>query len=439
VLRPTRPLLVVAGMVTFATGCADTFTPSSAAHADQMFEGIATRFSPNVYDGRYNVARLKLAQSALVPSRIFDDSTIWSTGPSGSIRTLYVNGAPGTDGKYRFDARPALLPLVHAGDSRHAIALEQVGSNQFRWDTRVELAIGAVSPDEIATALEALLRTPEGRTERALRDNYRAAFPHAMAAFGRGFALDSVTIAPAAAGATSIALRFVFRPELMKTSFPALTGYLDKYLGPAKYHFLLTDRSGAALFDVTGRDRAMSIRYRIAQGKLVSLLGPPKPWPDSLTLLSDISLKVKIFTVGVHELNTDFVISNVTSGNTRERAWTVIAQHEPKWDLPLITERLIRSPLRRPFEGQGSMFRLWARDSTGGQTVFGRRARLEVQESAIMRFIGSLASRALGDLDDRVEQDEHRFMREGFVALQTDLRGLPRRAGDEPSETEKRR
>jgi hypothetical protein len=53
-----------------------------------------------------------------------------------------------------------------------------------------------------------------------------------------------------------------------------------------------------------------------------------------------------------------------------------------------------------------------------------RHARLDGQESAIMRFIGSLASHALGDLDTKVEIEEDRFIRETFTALQADLRAL---------------
>jgi hypothetical protein len=214
-----------------------------------------------------------------------------------------------------------------------------------------------------------------------------------------------------------------FHPDLMRPVYPLFAAYLDKYLGPAKYHFALTDRGGAPLFDVVGRERAMTVRYRLQQGKLTSLNGPPKPWPDSLLLTADVLLKVKIFTVGFHGLLTDFVITNTG----RDRGWTIIAQHEPKWDLPFVTERLIRSPLRRPFEGPGALFRLAVRDSAGAQTVMARRARLDVQESAIMRFIGSLASHALGDLDTKVEVEEDRFIRDIFSALQADLHPMASR------------
>jgi hypothetical protein len=211
-----------------------------------------------------------------------------------------------------------------------------------------------------------------------------------------------------------------FHPELMKPAYPNLAGYVDKYLGPAKYHLLLTDKSGTALFDAVGADRVVTLRYRLQKGELTSLFGPPRAWGDTLQLTSDISLKVKIFRVGVHNMLTDFIITN--TGHTR--AWTIVAQHEPKWDLPFITERLIRSPLRRPFEGAGTMFRVEVRDSAGAQSVFARRTRLEVQESAIMKFIGSLVSHALGDLDARVEAEEDRFLRDAFVSMQEDLHAM---------------
>jgi hypothetical protein len=428
--RVLRPILAAVPLAS-ALACSDTFragnpaaAATAAAHADQMFEGVAIRFAPNVYDAKYGLARVKLGQSALVPSRIFDDTAVWGARTDASTRRLFVAGTAESDGRYRLDTRPALTPAARLGDTRHSILLEQILPNQYRWDTRVDLAIGAVTADEIAAAFTFLMRAADGRTEKELRDDYRAAFPRTAAAFGRGFALDSISVAPGALGSTNVTMRFGFHPETLRSSYPLLAGYLDKYLGPAKSHWLLSDRSGAPLFEITGRDRWMTFKYRLYEGKLVSLLGPPKAWPDTLTLTTDLSLKVKLFTVGFHDLATEFVFSNINSGNGRERAWTIVAQREPKWDLPLLTERLIRSPLRRPFEGQGAMFRLSVRDSAGAQTIFTRHARLDVQESAIMRFLGGLAAHALGDLDERVELEEQRYLRDGFLAMQADLRAL---------------
>lgn len=403
-------------------GCADTFraiatSPAvSESQVDQLFNAIATRFDEVEIGPRYDFSRVKLAQSALVPSRIFDDTLVWESRPTPSVRLLVINGEA-TAGRYHVERQRTLSAPTRLGDTRHTIALERLAQDTYRWETNVDLAVGTIAAEGVATMVSALFRSPEGRTDHQLRDDYAAAFPRASAAFGRGFAVDSLRVLSGALGTTSVSLSLGFHPETMRPTFPAFASYLDKYLGPAKYHLTLTDLTGSPLLDVVGRDRMMTVRYRLQRGRLVSLLGIPHAWPDTLRLNADVSLKVKLFTVGFHRLSTDFVISN--SG--RDRSWTVVAQREPDWDLPLITERLIRSPLRRPFEGEGSMFRVSVRDSAGMQTIFTRHGRLDVQESTIMRFIGSLASHMMGDLDKRVEADEDRFIRDGFRALQADL------------------
>ena len=416
-------VLGVAAGVVLAGGCADTFknittSPAvSQSQADQLFGALATRFDEVEIGPRYDFSRVKLSQSALVPSRIFDDTAVWESHPTPSTRLLIINGDAVAGGRYRIDRQRTLSPAARPGDTRHTIALERLGDNWYRWETNVDLAIGTISADGVASMVSALFRSPEGRTDREVRDDYAAAFPRASAAFGRGFAIDSLRILPGALGTTNVSLSLGFHPETMRATFPAFTSYLDKYLGPAKYHLTLTDPTGSPLFDVLGRDRMMTVRYRLQRGKLVSLLGIPHAWPDTLRLNADMSLKVKLFTVGFRNLTTEFVITNAG----REASWTAVAQKEPEWDLPLITERLIRSPLRRPFEGAGSMFRISVRDSAGTQTLFTRHGRLDVQESTIMRFIGSLGSHMMGDLDKRVEAEEDRFVHDGFRALQADL------------------
>lgn len=405
-----------------AGGCAETFKAIAASpaisesQADQLFNAIATRFDEVEIGPRYDFSRIKLSQSALVPSRIFDDTLVWESRPTPTVRLLAVSGEA-VGGRYRVERQRTLTAATRLGDTRHTIALERLGQDTYRWETNVDLAIGTIPSDGMAAMVSALFRSPEGRTDRELRDDYAAAFPRTSAAFGRGFAIDSLRVLPGALGTTNVSLSLGFHPETMRPAFPAFASYLDKYLGPAKYHLLLTDPAGSPLLEVVGRDRMMTARYRLQRGKLVSLLGNPRPWPDTLRLNVDVSLKVKLFTVGFHKLTTDFVIAS--SGH--ESSWTVVAQHEPEWDLPLITERLIRSPLHRPFEGAGSMFSVSVRDSAGTQTLFTRHGRLDVQESTIMRFIGSLGSHMMGDLDKRVEADEDRFIRDGFLALAADL------------------
>jgi hypothetical protein len=421
--RASAPLAVL--LAATISGCSDSMralgsTPAQAeAHADQLFEAVNARFTNVEMSPKYDAIRTKLAQAAFVPSRIFDDTSVWEARPSPNVRHAYVIGTA-VDGRYRMDTRAALVTPAKPGDSRHLVALEQLGGGTYRWDTKVDMALGTVTAEEFGMLFTALFRAAEGRTEREVRDDYRSSFPRSTAVFGRGFSIDSLRVTPGAAGTTSVTMTVAFHPELMRAAYPGLADYIDKYLGPAKYHFALADKSGVALFDAVGRDRAVTVRYRVQQGKLTSLFGPPRPWADTLQLTSDVSLKVKMFTVGFHNMLMDFVITN--SGH--DRGWAFIGQHEPNWDLPLITERLIKSPLRRPFEGQGTLFRLSVRDSVGAQTLFTRRTRLDLQENSVMRFLGSLGSRAVGDLDGKVEIDEHKFWHDGFTAMEADLRAL---------------
>ena len=413
-----------------SNACSDSLrtlgsTPALAEnHGSQVLEALSARFSPNDLTPRYDVARIRLAQGALTPSKIFNDTSVWDARPTPNSRSIYIAGGLIEGGKYRLETRPSLSAPTKLGDTRHSVTLEQltqIDESVYRWNTIVDLAVGSVTAEEISLLVSALLAAGEGRSETQLRDDYRAAFPRAAAAFGRGFVVDSIHTTTAALGTTAVVLSVSFHPELMKPAFPALANYLDKYLGPAKYHFAFADRaSGAALFDLVGQDRRITLRYRVQDGKLTSLYGPPRAWPDTVQMTSDVSLKVKIFTVGFKQLVTDFVISNTG----HERAWTIVARKEPKWSLPLFTESLIRSPLRRPFEGEGSMFRLQVHDSAGTQSLFARHVRLYVQESTIMRFLGGLASHAIGELDTKVEAEEDRFLRDGMLGLQSDLRAL---------------
>ena len=51
----------------------------------------------------------------------------------------------------------------------------------------------------MSVLISTLFRSAEGRTESELRDDYRAAFPRATAAFGHGFSIDSLRVTPSAA------------------------------------------------------------------------------------------------------------------------------------------------------------------------------------------------------------------------------------------------
>jgi hypothetical protein len=427
---PCVLILLAAGF----SGCRQAMRalgPSSGAlerNADQLFGAMVIRYTQVVRDAKYELGRNRLNRNALVPSRVFDDSAVWTSQPSPVLRAMFVQGAF-ENGHYLLASRTVVARPARLGDSRHLIMLARLAPNEFLWDTSVDFALGAVSASEVGALATALLGSAERESEQELRADYRAVAPRAAAVLGTLFSIDSMRTTPFSDGTCDVNVTIGIHTDALKARFPAFGDYVAKYANPAHYRVSLSDRSGAIWFDVQGADREFSIHYRAAQGRLVPLYGVSRPRPDTLELHVDFTTKLKLFTVGLHNLVTEFIITDTP----HERAWTIVARREPEWKLPLITEHLIRSPLRKPFEGTGVIFHLGVRDSAEAQTLLERRVHATVEESAILRFLNSLGSGAMSDLADRTEREEEQFLREVFVALQADARALAPTLGAGPA------
>ena len=275
--------------------------------------------------------------------------------------------------------------------------------------------------------LIALFRAPDGRTERELREDYRAAFPRAHGGvrsrlFGR--------LAPRHTRRAWVDHERRHHRRLSSRvscapRYPRSPDYLDKYLGPAKYHFVLADR--------VGRRAARRRRPRSRDdGPLSPAAGQARvarsarraPGRTRSQLTSDVSLKVKIFTVGFHNhghaISSSRMRVTIAPGrSSRSASRSGICPSSPS--VSFARRSAGRSTAR------AAMLRICrARQRRRMQTIFSRHTRLDVQESAIMRFLGWLASHASGDLDAQVEVEEDRFIHEGFAALRAD--SLPSRA-----------
>lgn len=395
--------------------------------ADQLFGAMTVRYTQPVRDPRFEQARNQLNRNALVPSNIFDDSTIWTGTPSPVLRALFVQG--GLEGThYEFASRPTVARPARLGDSRHIITLARLSPNEFVWDTSVEFALGTVPASTIGDLTTALLASAERGSEQELRADYRAAAPRSTALLGALLSLDSIRTAPYSDGTTAVSLTIGIHADSLESRFPAFGSYLAKYSNPAHYHVTLTDRTGAIWFDVQGADRVMSIRYRSAHGHLAPLFGAPRARPDTMELHVDFTTKMKLFTIGFQNLVMQFVVTETP----HERAWTMTGRREPEWHLPLVTEHLLRTPLRRPFAGEGVIFHIGVRDSADAQTLLERRAHMTVQESAILRFLNSIGSHAISDLADRTEREEEQYLHEVFSALEADVHQLAPSLGGAP-------
>ena len=384
---------------------------------EELTDALAARFTNPERSGRFESSRRRLVGGALYPSRVYSDTSVWPVTASPT-RSLLAHGTLSERG-YRFEVSDR-SPLVKLGDTRHVMTLRRLGDGEYAWNTGVDFAVGSVTAADVGRMLNGLLTAGQDRDPTVLRLGAKAAFPRSTAVLSRLFVVDSLTMRPGPLGTTTINMVIGVHTETLARTAPHFADYVAKYVETSRYRFMVADKAGAQYFEIVGAARKISVRYRVKGGSIVSYLGPPRPLPDSLRLTSDLAMRVKMFDVGWTNMVTDFTISR----GDRSRSWLFVARNEPDWNLPLITARLIRTPLRRPFQGAGVSFEIAVIDSTGGQTILARRAHLEVKESAILRFLSSLVSRIFDDLDEAVEREEANFVRELMTAFQQDARGV---------------
>jgi hypothetical protein len=422
-----RSAIVLLGMVVvvLGVGCRASLSgfgagPRARAASDQFFGAMADRHVELVRSAKFEYSRLAQTRGALSPSRVFDDTAAW-TGSSGNVRVLESFGTH-TDDKYVFTSHRNVPPPAKLGDGRHVTTLSRLSENQYQWDTAVDFAIGAARPSEIALVISRLLTAGDRLNERDAHSELAKSLPRSSAVLGALFSLDTLRPVGLQDGSTAVTLAVGVHSEEFRQKYPAFGDYVRRYVDPSRFHLVVTDAGGNQYIDVEGHDRSMLVRVRSHDGHLVALSGTLRPMPDTLTITLDLTVKVKMFNVGFHDLSLDFV--NSARGD-RERDWTFTGRREPYWNLPFFTARLVRAPLRFPFAGEGALFRLGVRAGEGdAPTVIVRQARLAVQESAILKFLNSLSSTAMDDFGVRVEHEENQWMREIFLALRDDARAV---------------
>jgi hypothetical protein len=387
---------------------------------DQFYAALSNRHLEIVRNPKYEYARLQLSRGALVPSRVYDDTATW-TASSGQVRVLETFGTH-VDDHYSMASQRSVPAPHKPGDGRHVSTLSRLSDSEYRWDTTVDFALGSIRTNDLSLVISRLLTAGEGQNEHAAHAELAAVAPRTSVALGTLFSLDTLRPVVLGDGTTFVTVAFSVHSEQLRTHMPAFAEFVHKYVDPARVRFLVTDHAGTPYIEILGKDRQFTVRVRSLRGRLVPLSGPPHVIPDSLLIVADFTTKLKMWHIGFHDLSMEFV--NSAKSDT-ERDWTVVARKEPQWNLPLISARLIRAPLRRPFAGEGALFRLGLREGEGEEpTVLVRQTRLTVQESAILKFINSLTNSAMEDFGVRVEKEENQWLRDLFVAMRDDARAV---------------
>lgn len=393
--------------------------PAARTNAEQLFGGIAQRFTNVERNPKFRIARGKLGKYALTPSAIFNDTSVWTATGADGTRTVTVEGEYGNN-RYIFSAKPSTTIANEPGDSRHTMVLRKIDEDQYDWYTNVDIAAGDITAQDMQNVLKALMKSAEHRTAASIREDYRESFPRTTAALERLLTLDTLRVTNDPDGATTIFLGFRINSDKLRPIYPAFAGYLDKYSTQSKTKSVVLDRTGTRWIEFAGADNFLTLKLRSIDGHFAPLSGPIRPIPDNLILDSEFTTKILIFHVGFRKL-----IGNVSViEGEHEKGWFIRFTKEPDWKLPPTVGYLIKSPLRRPFKGPGAMFRLALLDAPGRQSIIGRRTSATVQESAILRFLNRLSGTAMGDFVGKAETEENKFSAEAFWAMRADAHAL---------------
>jgi hypothetical protein len=92
--------------------------------------------------------------------------------------------------------RPSAPPPREPGDYRGQLRLHRIEHGRYEWLMQQELAVGSRRPDDVASALTALLRAIEGISAADARSRAAEAFPRSAATFSRLCHLETLELTP---------------------------------------------------------------------------------------------------------------------------------------------------------------------------------------------------------------------------------------------------
>jgi hypothetical protein len=402
--------------------CRDTplaFGPSPAAardHADQLLTGLQRRFTNIDRSPTAQATLTKIVRALFTPSRVYNDSSTWSVVQSDSVRLTTLAGHFVHD-HYVVATVTHAPPPTELATSRDEIQLAQRGRGEYEWTSHVDQAIGSLAPDDADRLVGSMLAAVATTDEDALRSGTDAAFPRTSAILGQFFSLDTVRRAVRDDGTALVDLVIGLHPDRLSATYPLFAAYLRHYLNSTRLRGVLRGTDGQ-WFDVNLAGNRLDLRFRADRdGRFGPIDGPRHPMPDSLTLQWDFHTKIWVFSLGVSDLLSDFVVIRTphTAG------WRLSFRHEPRWHLPFAVDHLVKGSLRRPFSGNGARYDVLLTDSASGVTLLEREGDVMVQESTVMRWLGGLGTRVVGEFSGPTEAEESAYLATVFGALRADV------------------
>jgi hypothetical protein len=425
VLRSSLRLAALLLLSVTLTGCRSVPSrlgatgPEAIATSDGLFGGIAARFSSVTRDPKAQQSRERISRQALLPASLFADTAAWTSAPDANTRAIRWRGSfDGGRTTFRIAAdrrRPA-----RPGEGLHELYLRRLPDGAYEWRADVDLGVGQASPANLAALPAAFIAAGETDDLAAMRLAMPRAFPASTRAWGQVFTLRQLRSERDASGAWRQRHTIVLTPAKAAQTYPLFGKWLRDYMTPIRMQVRLRD-SARTWLDLTIDRDTLVLAFRSRGGVLLPLEGGDTPMPDIVGWEQDFQIRLRFLRVGFTRLRGVLY----TVREPARRGWVLRFRDEPEWDLPPLTESMLRAPLRRPFTGDGSTLSIVATARPGeAQTVLARTLRVPVQESAILRFLSRLASGAVEGYVSGAEPEATAWLVAAFGGLQRDFKAV---------------
>ena len=409
--------LLVAGLEACAAPSPHERASSNAVDHEvgEALGALASCFGPNDREPDLDALRPKLLSASLVPSRVFDDETVW-TSHEGETRGLGLRGFR-AEGRYRAAVSASPPDPVQPGDYQGWLGLRRVGPGEFEWSSAEQVSLGPLPLGGLSDVVSDTLRAADTSAPGDLRPVLKRVLPRSAKAFGRGFVLEALQLERGETASTAVVAGARLDLESLAEEFPRYATFLRSYVLPIRLGFEIDDGDGGVVAALDGRDGRFTLRARIRDGRLVSLTGSPRPAPDRLRLRVDLTSRAGPFRYGMQGLEADVRVL----GRPGERKLEAVFDREPDWVIPFVAKPFLRSSLRRPFEGDGALLAYAIRESGSGTTTVSREYRIAVKESWLVRWIGGNTGDAVASFRESAEAEAERFWGEALLALRADV------------------
>ncbi len=402
-------------------------TPGEAAHnGGELVGALASRVGPLERDPAFAALRPKLTRAALVPSRAFDDPSIW-TRARGRSRELEFGGAR-DQGRYRVGTDTTQTALEEPAEYSGFVKLTALRRGEYEWRTNEELALGPVLGVDLERAVTELFSTLEKVGKGDLRERVRAELPGTAAALAPLLSLEELRVAPSGHGSSAVTLVASLKPAGLAKSSPGLSRFLRQHVSPIRLVATAFDEWGSRWWEVSMRDGRLLLRLNVRSGSLSPLDGPRRRIPRWLRLKIDLTKRAGWFRVGVRGLVAHIALTSTA----HERGFVASFPHEPEWVLPFAIQPFLRTSLRRPFLDEGWHVAGAVLDGDFTQTRLVRSSHVVVRESWIVRWLGGILRLATADFLRGAEREVNQFKAAALLALRADMLALVEVGAGEP-------